>query len=84
MQASLSPHEVAARGQTIYDARIRAQVEPQHQDEFLMLDIHSGDYEVDADDIAAEERLFVRRPEAVVYQLRVGSPAAYFLGKHCR
>lgn len=84
MQDLLSPDDVAARGLTIYNARIKAQVEPQHQDKFLMLDIHSGDYEVDEDDIAAEERLFARRREAVVYQLRVGSPAAYFMGRQCR
>lgn len=83
MQASLSPDDVAVRGLTIYNTRIKAQVESQHQDEFLMLDIHSGDYEVDEDDIAAEERLFARRPEAVVYQLRVGSPSAYFMGRQC-
>ena len=81
MQTALSSQEIAARGKALYVQKIQAQVEPQHLNEFLMVDVQSGDYEVDMDDITAEERLLLRRPNAVIYQMRVGSPAAYFMGK---
>ncbi len=80
MQTALSSQEIAAQGRALYAEKIRAQVEPQHLNDFLMVDVQSGDYEVDSDDLAAEERLFARRPQAVIYQMRVGSSAAYFMG----
>ena len=45
-----------------------------------MLDIATGDYETDADDLAATKRMLAKHPDAVLYGLRVGHPAAYRLG----
>ncbi len=80
MQTMPNPSEVAQRGNAIYDAQIKQSVEKTHFGEFLMLDVDSGDYEIDGDDIAAEDRLRARHPDAVIYQLRIGDTAAYFLG----
>ena len=38
--------EIAARGQAIYEQRIRAKVEPEHIGKFLIIDIETGDYEL--------------------------------------
>ena len=70
----------AERGQALYDTQIRAQVEAEHRGKFLILDVITGDYEIDAEDITASERLLVRRPEAVLFGVRVGYRAAYRLG----
>jgi len=78
--ARLTSDEIAERGEAIYAQRIRTRVEAGHQREFVVLDIESGDYEVDADDLAATERVLARRSNAVLYGLRIGSPAAYRLG----
>ena len=46
----------------------------------MVIDIETGDYELDADDLAATKRALAKRPGAVLYGLRIGSPAAYRLG----
>jgi hypothetical protein len=72
--------EVAARGETIYEQQIRAKVEATHKGQFVVIDIETGDYEIDADDLAATKRALAKRPAAVLYGLRIGYPAAYRLG----
>jgi hypothetical protein len=79
-QTHYTPEEVAARGEAIYAERIRAEAEAAHQGEFIVVDIETGDYEVDRDDLAATKRALSKHPNAVLYGLRVGSPAAYRLG----
>jgi hypothetical protein len=69
--------EVAARGEAIYAQRIRAEVEAAHTGEFVVVDIETGDYEVDAEDLSAPKRALAKRPDAVLYGLRVGFPTAY-------
>src|SRR5262247_441432 len=44
-----SAAEVAARGEALYEQRIRPHVEATHQGQFVVVDIETGDYEVDAD-----------------------------------
>jgi hypothetical protein len=72
--------EIVERGQALYDQQIREKVEPQHNGKFLVLDIETGDYEIDADSYAAYERVAARRPDAPFYLLRVGYPTAVTLG----
>jgi len=79
-----SPQEVAARGEQIYEQQLRAKLEGKHHGEYLVLDIRSGAYEIDRDDLTATKRLMVRCPDAVVYGLRIGYPAAYRLGGFSR
>ena len=47
---------------------------------FVIIDINSGEYEIDEDDITASIRLQARRPDAFGYIMRVGYSAAYFFG----
>jgi hypothetical protein len=72
--------EVAARGEAIYEQQLRANVEAEHKGKFVVIDIETGEYELDADDLAATKRALAKRPEAVLYGLRIGYPAAYRLG----
>jgi hypothetical protein len=72
--------EVARRGEEIYEREIRSKVEDQHRGKFLVLDIVTGAYEIDQDDLAASERLLDRHPESELYGVRIGSPTAYRLG----
>jgi hypothetical protein len=76
-----SPEEIASRGDAIYENRLRDQVESDNRDRFLILDIESEDYEIDDDDLTATTRLLARRPEAVLYGLRIGRSAAYRIGR---
>jgi hypothetical protein len=72
--------EIVRRGQALYDQQIRAKVEGSHKGEFLVLDIESGEYEIDASEVAAVRRAKAKHPEAALYILRIGYPTAYRVG----
>ena len=71
------PGDIAVRGQSIFRDQIRSQLGPVEKGTFVVIDIESGDYEVDARDATATRRLLKRRPGAVTYGVRVGYRAAY-------
>lgn len=72
-----SNDEIADRGNALYEQQVRAQVEPAEVGKFLVIDIETGDYEVDAKELAAFHRAKAKRPDAPLYLIRIGSPAAY-------
>jgi hypothetical protein len=72
--------EIGQIAEQIYRRSIRDKVMPQHKGKFLVVDIESGDYEVDEDDLAAEDRIRARRPDGVFFLRRVGYTTAYTLG----
>ena len=78
--AHYTAEEVASRGEALYEQRIRPHVEATHRGKFVVVDIETGDYEIDADDLAATKRALAKRPDAVLYGVRIGSPTAYRLG----
>ena len=71
---------IAARGEEIYQQQIRDKVDPKHKGKFLVLDVETGDYEIDAEDLVATDRLLAKHPNAIIYGVRVGFPAAYGIG----
>ncbi len=71
------PGDIAARGEAIYREQIQPQVESVPKGSFVVIDIESGDYEIDSGDASATRRLLDRRPKAVTYGVRVGHRAAY-------
>jgi hypothetical protein len=78
-QTKYTPEEIGRIGTEIYRRHLRSQVMPHYKGQFLILDIASGDYEIDADDTSAEERLRARRPTGVFFGLRIGYTSAYTL-----
>lgn len=74
---SYAPREVAIRGEAIYRERIHKLVDPVTEDSFVVIDVETGEYEVDASDAAATRRLLDRRPDAMTYAVRAGHLAAY-------
>ena len=77
-----SPQQVEAKGEEIYERHIRGMVEPGNRGKFVVIDIETGEFEVDDDDLQATKRALEKRPEAVLYGLRIGYPTAYTLGGH--
>lgn len=81
MQVSqLSQAEFAALAKEIYYRDIRPQVIEKHRGEFLVLDVESGDYEIDAEHLEAAQRLMTRHPNGRRFGFRVGYKAAYSFG----
>ena len=77
-----SPQEVESRGEEIYQQQIRKNIEAGNKGKFVVIDIRTGEYEVDEDDLRATKRALSKNPDAVLYGLRIGYPAAYTLGGH--
>jgi hypothetical protein len=74
--------EVAHRAHELYDRLIRPTVEPSHNGEFLILNTQTGEYEMDADEVAATKRALSRFGGASLFTIRVGQPTAHRFGSH--
>lgn len=72
--------DVERRGEALYEENIRSRVEATERGKFVVIDVNSGDYEIDPDDAVATARLMAKRPSAITYAVRVGYPAAYRMG----
>jgi hypothetical protein len=77
---TLEAAEVVRRGQEIYDRDIRARVEPEHRGEFIVIDIETGDYEIDAREVAAIQRSIAKHPDGRRCLLRIGFPYTHRIG----
>ncbi len=64
--------DTVERGTRIYEERLRPLLEPQHNGEYVVIDVDTGDYELDADHLAASDRAAAKRPDARLYATRVG------------
>lgn len=80
--AKYSPEEVELRGEDIYERQIRQQIEAGNRGKFVVIDVETGDFEIDDDDLKATKRALAKRADAVLYGVRVGFPTAYTLGAH--
>lgn len=74
----------ARRGGEIYERNIRPLVEAENKGKYVLIDIESGDYEMDEDEIAASDRLLARRPDAQIWLILVGAPTARRFGPRSR
>lgn len=75
-----SNHEIAQRGRQLYDEYLRAQVTEGNLGKFLVIDIETGEHEIDQEELAALQRAKAKHPEAALYMVRIGSRTAYQLG----
>jgi len=79
-----SKEEFAQRGDAIYEREVSALVEKGNEGKFVAIDIETGEFEVDADEIAASDRLLDRVPRAQIWLRRIGSRYARRFGPRPR
>jgi hypothetical protein len=72
-QPRYSKEEFARRGDEIYEAQVRQQVEDGNHGKIVAIDIETGAFEIDASEIAACDRLEARHPDAQTWIVRIGS-----------
>lgn len=80
MDAEMTREEVYRRAMEWYETKIRAEVEAGNKGKFLVIDVATGEYEVDADEVAALKRIIERLPEGRRLMMRIGYRTAYSLG----
>ncbi len=64
----------------LYDTKIKPLLEPSFKGQFLVIDVESGEYEVDPDEMAAMERARAKNPNGIRFLKRVGFAAAHSIG----
>jgi len=57
----------------MYEGKIRPLVESGKEGKFLAIDIETGAYEIDSDELAASDHLLTRVPDAQMWLKRIGS-----------
>ncbi len=82
MQAILlSREEVGKRAKQLYESIIREQVEiTENIGKMVIIDIETGDYEVDETGIQAAHNLNAKHPYARLFGIRIGYNVAASLG----
>jgi hypothetical protein len=77
MSAPLRPRyskeEFARRGNEIYERDLKPRFSVEDDGKFVAIDIETGAYEIDADEIAASDRLLARYPQAQVWLRLIGA-----------
>ena len=63
----------AERGAMLYEQKLRGLLEPTHNGKYIVIDVDTGDYELDEDHLAAADRAAAKHPGAPLYATRVGS-----------
>jgi hypothetical protein len=72
--------EFARRGEATFERDVQPHLDGYSPDDFVLIDIESGAYDVDANALTASDRLLARYPDAQTWMRRVGSRHAYRFG----
>ena|GEM_PF-176095 len=75
-----SKEEFARRGDEIYESEVLPRLTSEDEGKYALIDIETGDCEIDCDELAASDRLFARRPDAQVWFRQVGTRYARRFG----
>jgi hypothetical protein len=81
---SLTPEEIGRRGEELYERTLLRKVEPDNVGRYLSLDINTGEYEIGDNRLDTVNRLLTRMPNATIYTVLVGYPAAAAMGAALR
>ncbi|MDJ1183149.1 hypothetical protein [Roseofilum casamattae] len=77
----LSREEVGKRAKEWYETQIRQEVEvPENIGKMVIIDIETGDYEVDPTGLQASRNLSQKHPNARLFGLRIGYNVAVSFG----
>lgn len=72
-QPCYSKEEFAQRGDELYEREIHPYLTAKDEGKFVVIDIDTGAYEIETDELAASDRLLARHPAAQMWLRRVGS-----------
>jgi hypothetical protein len=75
-----STDEIVARGKEIYEQQLKSKLEPQNIGKFLVIDIETGDYEMDEDDLTAALRAYKKSPDGARYEMLIGYATSGTIG----
>lgn len=72
---------ISSRGKEWYETEIRQKVETEENiGKQIVIDIETGEYEIDESGLEASLRMLKKKPEAALYGARIGYDAVYAIG----
>jgi hypothetical protein len=80
IKPSYTTDELADLGEAVFKRDIAERLRGRDLRDFVAIEVESGDYEVDADEALATDRLHDRHPGAVFWIRRVGCHIAHSFG----
>lgn len=80
----LNDDEIAQRGEEIYERSLRDRIEKGNEGKILIIDVSTGEYEIDSDEIAASRRAMAKHPGHPLYMMRIGYNAVHTFGPSLR
>lgn len=61
------------RAKVVYDTHIKDRIQPEDKGKYLVIDLETGEFELDDDDLAASMRAFQKNPSGKQrYCVRIG------------
>lgn len=73
----LSREAIGERGLSIYQAKLRHQLDPSAHGKFVAIDVETEEYELAEEAADAADKLWAKCPDAQVYVERIGHAAAF-------
>ena len=83
-QRRYGKEDFARRGDALYEKAIRPQLQASDEGKFAAIDIETGEFALDADELRAGNKLRKRIPDAQIWMVRVGSRAVHRIGGRVR
>ena len=80
IQPRLTSEEVVRRGKELYEEHIRANVEAANRGRYLIINVETGEYEIDDDHIVASDRAAAKYSGAALFAMRIGYPTMGRIG----
>ena len=80
IQPRYSPEEFARRGDEIYERDVAPRLVAEDHGKIVAIDIETGDFEVDEDEIAAAHRLLDRHADAQIWFRQAGARYLHRIG----
>ena len=85
MKATLPPRgQIAARGERLYEEKLRDKLETAHKGKIAVINIETGEYELDSDHLTAVKRARARWPNGLFFAVRVGFSTLGHIGARFR
>ena len=74
---TFSRHKIPAKGQEIYDQKLREKLEPAYRGQIVAIEVDSEDYFLGASVIEAVKQGRKKHPDKLFYLVKIGFPAVY-------
>ena len=79
-----SREEFARRGDEVYEREVLPRLRQEDKGKMVTIDIETGAFEIDEDEIVATHRLLARHPNALIWFREAGSRYAHRFGPRPR